>query len=256
MGAHVIHATPRRSPVVRTRLPVTNWAATWAAALATVAALGGLSACGTELSPDVHPGRAAVIEDGDDVTFDQVDELAGRLCTWQEPVLKQNKVVWPMAYVRSIAVDTLVVDQLVRRFGEDRGYDTQVAETYAKDRAVEQLTDPNDTSAKPDPNALEYVTYVELQRTIEKAAGAQELGSTASEDEAQTKGAELFRDFRKDVDVDIDPRFGTIDPVTFAFTAPVGSLSVPVGDTLADAADAGAFDQEYAGSLPPAQRCG
>jgi hypothetical protein len=248
MGAHVIHATPRRSPVVRTRLP--------AAALAAVAALGGLSGCGTELSPDVHPGRAAVIEGGDDVTFEQVDELAGRLCAWQEPVLEQNNVVWPMSYVRSVALDTLVVDQLVRRFGEDRGYDTRVAQHYAKDLAVQQLTDPNDPSATPDPSAVEYFTYVELQHAIEKAAGAQELGSTASEDEAQAKGAKLFRDFRKDVDVDIDPRFGTIDPVTFAFTAPVGSLSVPVGDSLADAADAGSFDQEYAGSLPPAQRCG
>jgi len=251
MGAHVIHATPRRSPVVRTRLP----AVAWAAALAAVAALVGLSACGTELSPDVHPGRAAVVEGGDDVTFEQVDELAGRLCAWQEPLLEQNDVVWPMSYVRTVAVDTLVVDQLVRRFGEDRGYDTQVAETYAKDSARQLLT-RNDPSSEPDPTALEYVTYVEFQHTIEKAVGAAELGSTAGEEQAQAKGAELFRDFREDVDVDIDPRFGTIDPETLAFTAPVGSLSVPVGDSLADAADAGAFDQEYSGSLPPAQRCG
>lgn len=233
---------------MRTRLP--------AAALAAVAALGGLSACGTELSPDVHPGRAAVVEGGDDVTFEEVDGLAARLCAWQEPALEQNDVVWPMSYVRSIALDTLVVDQLVRRFGEERGYDTQAALNFAEDRAREQLTDPNDPSAEPDPKALEYVTYVEFQRTIEKAAGTEELGRSASEDQAQAKGAELFREYRKGVEVDIDPRFGTIDPETFGFSAPAGSLSVPVGSTLADAADGGAFDQEYAGSLPPAQRCG
>lgn len=249
MGAHVTHATldPEGAPAVRTRL---------IALAVTLAAAGGLSGCGSELSPDVHPGRAAVV-DGQDVSFEQVDELSDQFCEWQRPVLESRKVSLPMSYIRTVAVDSFVDDIVLRAWADEQGLDSEEALKVAEERA-ESFADEQRAGqgAELGDDVVDLLTRFEYQFLILEYAGRAEVGAQAEPAAAAAAGAKVIEEFREDLDVSVDPRFGSADPQTGAFTAPAGLLSVSGGGGLADVANPEEFDQDYVGSLPASQRCG
>jgi hypothetical protein len=232
---------------VRTRL---------AAPLVALTTLVGLAGCGSDLGPDLHPGSAAVVGD-EEVGFDQVDDYADALCAWQEPVNKQSGAVWPMSYVRAVAVDSIVDDLLTRQFAEEKGYDpaSGYKEAVASIKSgVEGEKLPAETSR----TVIEFRTREVYHQAIMVTAGLADLagqGKTASQADALQHGEELFAAWRSSVDVSLDPRFGSVEGQNLDYAPPAKPLSVTVSD-LAKRAEAGQNDKEYAESLPPSQRCG
>lgn len=242
MGQHVIHATFEGVHAVRTRLP--------ALAVLSLVAAATLTGCGSELNPDVHPGLAAVVE-GEDVTLEEVDDYAEELCAWQEPNLEQGKIAWPMSYVRTVAVDSIVNELLTNRFAETIDFDREEAVATAEEQATTRATSP---AGEVDPTAYELFRRQAFHDKVLLAAGYDELGDDATLEQVGEAGLERFTAWREDVDISVDPRFGEMDPATFDFKAP-GSLAVRVSGGLEDV-QGDQFDQEYVTSLPDEQRCG
>lgn len=227
---------------MRTRLP--------ALAVLSVLAAATLTGCGSELSPDVHPGLAAVVE-GEDVTLDEVDDYAEELCAWQEPNLEQGKIAWPMSYVRTVAVDSIVNGLLTDRFAETLDFDRDEALATAEEQATTRATSP---AGNVDETAYELFVRQAFHDNVLRAAGYAELGDDADLEQVAEAGLESFNAWREDVDVTVDPRFGEMDPATFSYKAP-GSLAVRVSGGLQDV-EGDQFDQDYVTSLPDEQRCG
>jgi hypothetical protein len=249
MGGHVIHATldPEGAHTVRTRL---------IALAVSVVAVGGLSGCGSELGPDVHPGRAAVV-DGETVTFEQVDDLADEYCALQRPGLAEREVSWPMSYLRTVALDSYVTHLLLHAYADTRGLDSEAAEKIAEQRAeatVERERAERGIEAGDEVVAL--LARYEYGAMVLDSVGRAELGPQAAPEAALAAGLELLNDFREGVEVSIDPRFGALDTRTAAYTPPPGLMSVSAGDGLDAAQNPDEFDQAYVTSLPRSQRCG
>lgn len=223
-----------------------------AAVVSAVAVLGGLSGCGSDISPDMHPGQAAVVGD-EGVTLDEVDDLTDSICRGNEEALKSSGLVLPMAYLRSVSLDTLVQHQLLRQFAEGEGVDVGNSLELAKAQARPQSLEEDGSL---DADALKFYTFIEFAKVVAGAVGAEEAGAGAPAEAAQQAGLEQFEQWRGDVEVDIDPRFGTIDNQTGEFTAPGGLLSFGVSKSLPDAASVEEFDKAYVDALPSDQRCG
>lgn len=225
------------------------------AALTGVAALTFLTGCGSDLGPDMHPGSAAVVGDVE-VSFDEVDDYADGICAWQEPVLEEQGVAWSMSFVRAVAVDSLVDDLLTRQFAEEKGlepaagYKEALARINAEVAAAEVPDEIADT-------VTEFQSRDVFHQAVMVSAGLADLagqGKTADDAAAGQRGEEVFAEWRNSVDVSVDPRFGTVEGETLAYS-PGDTLSVRVSETARKAAAASA-DKEYVESLPPAQRCG
>jgi hypothetical protein len=235
---------------VRTRL---------ASALTGVAALTlslGLAGCGSDLGPDLHPGRAAVVGD-EDVSFDEVDDFAESLCAWQEPSMQVDGLAWPMSYVKAVAVDSIVDDLLTHQFAEEKhfepaaGYKEALAQIRT-DVAAAKLP------AEVGPTVIAFRGREVYHQAIMVTAGLTDLagqGKTADQQGALERGEEIFADWRDDADVSLDPRYGTVSGAALDYAPPADSLSVSVSDRAKRAA-AGQDDKEYVESLPASQRCG
>lgn len=225
------------------------------AALTGVAALTFLAGCGSDLGPEIHPGSAAVVGDVE-VSFDEVDDYANGICDWQEPVLEQDGIAWSMAFVRAIAVDSLVDDLLTQQFAEEKGLEpaTGYKQALASIRADVAAAEVSD---KVGDTVIEFQTRDVFHQAVMVSAGLADLageGKTADEAGARQRGEELFAEWRDSVDVSVDPRFGKVEGATLQYS-PGDTLAVRVTD-LAKGAGAAAPDKEYVDSLPPSQRCG
>ena len=227
-----------------------------AAPLAALTFLIGLTGCGSDLGPDLHPGRAAVVGD-EAVSFDEVDDFADALCAWQEPSMETDGLVWPMSYVKAVAVDSIVDDLLTHQFAEEKnlepasGYKQAVAQ-IKKDVAAAGLP------AKVGPTVISFRGREVYHQAIMVSAGLSDLasqGKTGDQQTALARGEEIFADWRTSADFSLDPRFGTVTGPALDYAPPADSLSVSVSD-LAKRAAAGQNDKEYVESLPASQRCG
>jgi hypothetical protein len=220
-----------------------------------VAALTFLAGCGSDLGPDIHPGSAAVVGDVD-VSLDEVDDFAKGICAWQEPVLEQDGLAWPMSYLKAVAVDSIVDDLLTHQFAEEKGFEPatgykQAISSIKSDVAAARL------SKEAGDTIIEFQTRDVYHRAVMTTAGLSDLageGTVADQAGAEQRGEEVFAKWRDSVDVSVDPRFGTVEGEALDYGAPGDTLSVRVSD-LAKRAAAQA-DKEYVDSLPPSQRCG
>lgn len=225
------------------------------AALTGVAALTFLTGCGSDLGPDMHPGSAAVVNDVE-VTFDEVDDYADGICAWQKPVLAQDGLAWSMAFVRAIAVDSLVDDLLTHQFAEEEGFEPAAGykEALASIKADVAAAEVPD---KVGDTVIEFQTRDVYHQAVMVSAGLADLraaGETPDEAAARERGEAVFATWLESADVSVDPRFGKVEGEALEYS-PGDTLSVRVSD-LAKGAAAAAADKEYVESLPPSQRCG
>jgi hypothetical protein len=222
-----------------------------------LAALTGLAGCGSDLGPEIHPGSAAVVGE-EKVTLDEVDDAADAFCHLVEPQLNDNSIAWSMAKVRSVVLDSIVLDILTHQFAEERGLEPaegyQQAVAQARQRYVEGGFEGRDLEL-----AVELDTRSAYHQGITLSAGLEATGGQPGSQEdiqaAAQEGANLFEEWRKRVDVVTDPRFGTVaQEQGLPYTATKDVLSVAVSGPAKKAA--GDEDTAYAASLPPSQRCG
>lgn len=217
-----------------------------------VRALAGLALASTLLTgcgsvPAFNPGVAARV-DGETVTVDRVDDVAGAYCAAAEKQLQAGQVV-AQHYVRGQVAGSLALRVAAEQFAADQG--VSPAATY--DEALKQA-EPSLAGMPAD----QRQALIDVQgAAIFVQAVEQSVGEAAGQSDPQkavAAGKKAFESWLADQDIRLDPRFGvTIDQ---GRVAPVDtSISFALGDT-ATSADAEQPDAKYAGGLPDSQRCG
>lgn len=225
------------------------------AAVLSAAVLTALSACGSDLGPELHPGAAAVVE-GETVSLDQVDEFTDDYCALFATVLEERGDVVPLGQMRTFVLSTLIEDELLHRFAEEQGLEP--GDGYRERLAglegqAEQLGVPEEHRSV----FLELSRREAYAQAIKVAAGTEALESAGLEvtpEAALERGTRIYTEWREQQDVTVDPRFGVMDP---GLTTMSGqrSLSVAVSE-LARQADIESPDPSYVQGLPASQTCG
>lgn len=218
------------------------------AAIAAVATCLIATGCGADLKQPLHPGDAVVVA-GEHITIDTVDELAVAMCELEKPGLAQQGFAVPMAFVRSLAVESLATDVLLEGFAAERGIDLEEVRRGVRAEAKDLVAE---VPAELRDQAEDRVVLEGVRRAVLSIAGA-DGNPQADPEQAAAQGRILFAEFRETADLVRDPRFGDVDLDTFAFTGGNGSLSI---NTDARAAEEGPLDQAVVGALPADQRCG
>lgn len=220
-------------------------------ALAVGGVLLALSGC------SLHPGEAAVVG-SESITQARVDELAEAICVANVAgavAQGQPPPELPSRGARQLAVQVLLDTTLSEQFGEETGVEPdqeRVSEALAQnEQAVELLPEEQQ---EPLREALRR--DVEAQLTV-MAAGRRSLqrqGETdVSDQQALAEGQRLRSEFVADLDVEVDPRYGTFR--RGALQPGVSSLSVPVSEQ----AVTGALSEPgeaWVADLPASQKCG
>lgn len=201
------------------------------AALVATAALAGLTACGTDLSPEVHPGAAAVVG-GTTISLEEVDELATDLCSVDRPARESAGQAGALGFYRGLAVQNLGDYELARQYADEHDLEPGPELGARLEQAREQLQQRGASD-----EAAEVLLGFERRSSYRDAI----LAATGDPQAAQ----EDFSAWVEDVEISVDPRFGSVDLASGAYTPPAG-LSTRVTDV----------DPEAAGALPADQRCG
>lgn len=197
------------------------------------------------------PGVAAEVE-GDRITDEQVDDFAQVLCSLGG--LPGGEAGTPTKLARHSSLQILLGNELA----ED------VADVESVDRAsvaaaVEQMNASRDAIPKDALDTFDQVAeefsraqnaIIELGRQSLEEAGQQgEIDDQA----AYTEGERLRTEYAAQADIEVDPRFGSLEEGVLQ--PGDGSLSVPVSD-LAVQAGAGEPSPELIEQLPASQKCG
>jgi hypothetical protein len=205
-----------------------------------------LSSCGGNA-----PGVAATVE-GDQISDQKVDEFAQVLCALGG--LPGTSSGTPTRTARYNSLNILLSNELA----ED------VADVDSVDQAgVQQAVDSLNAGRETVPASVRD-TFDEVVREFAVAQQAiLELGresleaqgdASASDDQAAfAEGDRLRTEYAAGADIEVDPRFGTIEDGALAPAD--GSLSVPVSD-LARQGTAEEPEDGYVSSLPATQKCG
>ena len=215
--------------------------------VAAVSAVLLLSSCGGNA-----PGVAATVE-GDPIPDEKVDEFAQVLCALGG--LAGGSSGTPTRTARLTSLQILVGNELA----EDVADVTDVEEAGVE-QAVQSLnsgrdTVPADVRDTFDEVVKEFATaqqaVFELGRDSLLEQGEDEASITP--DAAFAEGDRLRTEYAAQADIEIDPRFGTIEDGVV--TAADGSLSVPVSETAVQGA-AEQVDDAFVSQLPTTQKCG
>jgi hypothetical protein len=205
-----------------------------------------LSSCG------LHPGAAAVVGDTS-ITDGEVDDAASALCSVNitgAASRGEPKPELATRGARQAALSLLIEAELSRQFGEARGIDPSEAEVSSALQQNRQTVALLPKNRKADFTEL-LRGYVEGQLVLVQA-GKAEAGASVTDDEALTEGQNLRTEWAKDVDIEVDPRYGEFVDGVLAGTS--GSLSVPVSERAAAGMnpEPGA---EWVAALPTSQKC-
>ncbi len=199
----------------------------------------------------VHPGDAAVVGDAT-LTTSEVDAAALALCAANST--GEGAPALASRGARQAAVQFLIDAELSRQFGQDKGFSATPSD-------VSDSVDQNKAAIAALPEA-DRETFTDLlvgfqtSALILAQAGAASLADQGQADpspeEATAEGTRLRGEWASDVDVEVDPRFGSY--VNGALAPISGSLSVPVStDAKAGAqTDPGA---DWVAALPASQKC-
>ncbi len=202
----------------------------------------------------VHPGAAAVVG-GQRISVDRVDAVAQALCSANsgggQPLASRG--------ARQGALSVLLESTLSHEFGQAKGY---TADRSMVSKAVENQRSNINTLPQDERPAFEQALrdYAEGQLIL-LDAGRRYLAShgqtAAGDQQALAIGQKLRERYvqRNDVNVAVDPRFGSFNDKTGTLNAGSGSLSVAVSSRAAD----GQSPDPSAGwvaSLPASQQCG
>jgi hypothetical protein len=220
-----------RRSIVTTQRRLTSVAAV------TVAALLGLSGCGGDLGPDLHPGTAAVVGDMK-ISLDTVDTKAKELCRFGVESGQLESAV-PMASVRSSYLQTVIDHELAQQFVEHIGAADDPALTEQV-RAARAETETQVASLDPGLRAI----FEEMS------------AKTAYISIVSGLGGDDYAAFVKEADVVRDPRFPALDAEGAVVST--GDLSVPVSDLARSSVQAETQEEydAYLAALPASQKCG
>lgn len=214
------------------------------AALAAGMAL--LAGCGT------HPGAAAVVG-SDTISQEEVDDVAQAVCAANLATAKaQNQPLPRLATrgAREVALQMLLDAELSHQFAETKDVTAnpqQVSQALASNEAGFALMPAQEREDLR--NALRG--FVEGQLMLMEI-GRQSLGADTSQDEAIAEGSRLRDQYVKELDVEVDPRYGSYQ--NGALTRGDEQLSV-AQSTTARAGDKAQPDQGFVEALPASQKC-
>lgn len=230
------------------------------AVAAFVASATALTGCGSDvLSADLHPGAAAVAGDYE-ITMEELDEMSDDLCRLIEPQLEANGDVLPMARIRAIALTNLLIEgELSRRFADDQ--DVEVSdELEAGLRAIPEQLEAQGYEGRDLELAVEFSERGQFHQFVVTEVARRELGDQTTTSTLVERGEEIFVEWLKTQDYEVDPRIGSLNPLEGGiFEKGDPGLSVPVSDQAVEAAareDDIEVHEAYVESLPDSQRCG
>ena len=208
-----------------------------------------LSAC------QVHPGAAAVVGD-QEISTQRVDAVAQALCSANRGASQSGQPAsdLPSRGARQGALRVLIDSALAEQFGQAKGVHPDQEQVSA---ALAQNAEGISALPAGEQEAFRAALkeYAEGQLMVIEA-GRQSLiaqgKSSPTDEEALAEGEKLRTAFAKDIEVDVDPRYGTYSNGNLR--AASGSLSIPVS---ARAFDGQSSDPSAAwvASLPTAQKC-
>ena len=205
-----------------------------------------LTGCGT--NQELAPGLAARVGD-QTVSTHRVADLATTFCSAVSDQLSGQALA--NHYVNSRVAGSLVLRSAAEQFLADNH--AQPDSSYAA--AVKQAEAQLGSMSTAERDAIVEVqgaeTYVAAATT---AVGRQELGGSASADQAAAAGEKKFEAWLDDHHVVVDPRYGLAIKKGQAVLEDTG-LSYALSQT-ATKADATQPDATYAAGLPSTQRCG
>lgn len=218
--------------------------------LVAAASMMVLAGCG------MHPGAAAVVGD-ERITPDEVDDAAAALCaSTVRSALSQGQPRPELASrgARQAAVQLLLDNELTRQFGEAEGIEPnqqQVSEALRQTAGqIDQLR-PGQREVFRDL----FKSFQESQLILNEAGRrslAEQGNPQPAPEEAASEGARLRQRWARNLDIEVDPRFGTYDQGTVRPTS--GSLSIPASDRARQGAnpEPGA---DWTAGLPTSQKC-
>lgn len=226
------------------------------------AAVLSLSGCGSDLGPDLHPGRAAVVGEHE-ISLGDVDSGAEAYCSALEPSLAQSGLALPMSSIRDELVSVMVDENLSRQYAEANDIDVHEDVRAQMAQLNQDLNNEQSGVAQENRGTIRdfnrLVIYTSSVRAAAGAAAAQ--GQQLPADQQLEQGRQEIDAWAEahDVEISVDPRFDQSGDDS-------NSLSVAVGEVTKRAVAARAEvskpqpDAEkikaYTESLPDSQKCG
>jgi hypothetical protein len=223
----------------------------WGRATTSVAALSAvllLSSCGGNA-----PGVAATVA-GDRITDEKVDEFAQVLCSLGG--LPGGEGGTPTRTARFSSLQILISNELSDDIADVEDVDKSGVTLTVESLNAGRESVPEDVRDTFDEVVKEFATaqqaILELGRQSLEESG-QADGTALSDEAAFAEGDRLRSEYAAQADIEVDPRFGTVEDGVV--TPADGSLSVPVSDLAVQGA-AEQPDAGFASALPATQKCG
>ena len=220
-------------------------------AAASVAALSAallLSSCGGNA-----PGVAATVE-GDRITDEKVDEFAQVLCSLGG--LPGAESGTPTRTARFSSLQILIANELADDIADVESVDKSGVALTVESLNAGRETVPADVRDTFDEVVQEFATaqqaILELGReSLEENGQGNE--AAINDEAAFAEGDRLRSEYAAEADIEVDPRFGTVED---GVVAPAdGSLSVPVSELAVQGA-AEQVEDGFVSGLPATQKCG
>ncbi|MGH3443778.1 MAG: SurA N-terminal domain-containing protein [Nocardioidaceae bacterium] len=197
-------------------------------------------------------GAAAVVG-SNPISTSEVDAVASALCSAQSGNGTSSQKL-PSRGARQGALQALLAAEIARQFGHSRGLhanQANVAQSLANDRMGIQSLPADDQDAFRQALQVYAEGRLMLAQVGRKALTAQGT-KKISQKQAIAAGVQKEGDFAKNLDIEVDPRFGTFRNGTLVATS--GSLSVPVSSRAHNGAKAQP-SVDWVSSLPQSQLC-
>ncbi|MFI8892240.1 SurA N-terminal domain-containing protein [Streptomyces paradoxus] len=177
------------------------------AAIAAAAPL--LTACGN----DAHPGAAAVVG-GQRITVSQLDERVGEVRAAQRAAV-QDEAQYQQAIARTgtltrDTLQTMVLDRVLHRAAEDAGVTVSRKEIQAMRSGLEQQA--GGAKALERTWLQQYgIPPQRLDENLRLQLEAQKLAEKLGTDTGRPEFWKALSDASKDLNIDLNPRYGTWD---------------------------------------------
>jgi hypothetical protein len=219
-------------------------------ALVALVAAGVLAGCGT------HPGAAAVVGD-QRISGAEVDAAAAALCSstvGSAEAQGQPRPELASRGARQAAIQLMLDTELSRQFAEDQGIEPdqqEVSAALAQNAAAIEVLPAEERAVFRDL----FRGFRESQLILAEAGRrslAAEGNLEPAPEEVDAEGARLRQEWAADVEVEVDPRYGTYEQGAVNPTS--GSLSIPASQRAFQGAQADPGTAWTAG-LPLSQKC-
>lgn len=219
-----------------------------------VVAASVLSGCGS-----ARPGVA--VEVGDQtLSTSEIDDMSVAYCDGLAPQLEANGAVFPMSFVRAYVVRNLTLKAAAEQLADS--YSVQLPADYRQ--AVRDLRDQVAATFPADrvDDVVEVESVGAYLQAVEVEVGGillADSGDSGADDAAKlARGKDALTEWIAEHPAEVNPRYGikvsstdVQDPPQFVDT----STSFALTDEAVKG-DLDEPDQEYAATLPSAQRCG